>query len=431
MLIAFGALAAFSGCVSDFFADGRFACDPRGTAECPPGLVCASDGRCRTSEIAVTDAGTDVAAPIEDAASPPGDACASAAWTSQPAGRTTSALALAPDGRLYAGGTAAKRGWIAEVDTCDGGIVRETQFDVQGATEPTIQAMALLGEDLVVSGTTKREPVLDALYARFSTKDFKRVELVTKEGSGIIAVNWISVGKNNVVNLGGARNIFATTQTGWLMRVEAGAIKCEAFPGTSVSGFSNDAVTGQVVMLTPEADKTQRLSLLGDLGCATTTFGETLKLPTNAGGGNHIGGTLERPIVVGGTGPAPDGNETGFVAVREGTTWTVAPATDPNPGKIDIYLRVGFDGEALYVGGVQNATLTGGTPTLYRYDLPITTSSKTPTWTTNAFGGELAPIEAVIPAPKGTDGIYVAGTQLPNRTKSVIARCRKAEGCAK
>ena len=51
---------AWTACVSDFFADGRFTCDLDGAAECPPGLLCASDGRCRANELAARDAGKDV-----------------------------------------------------------------------------------------------------------------------------------------------------------------------------------------------------------------------------------------------------------------------------------------------------------------------------------------------------------------------------------
>ena len=49
----------FSSCVVDeSFSDGQFLCDPQGGAdECPEGMKCSLDGRCRHSP-AKTDGGT-------------------------------------------------------------------------------------------------------------------------------------------------------------------------------------------------------------------------------------------------------------------------------------------------------------------------------------------------------------------------------------
>jgi hypothetical protein len=48
-------------CVSNDFASGQFACTPGPNAACPPGLVCADDGRCRTSALVEAGAGADAA----------------------------------------------------------------------------------------------------------------------------------------------------------------------------------------------------------------------------------------------------------------------------------------------------------------------------------------------------------------------------------
>ena len=49
---------ALGACVSSDFAEGQFLCDPsRGEGTCPPGLRCAADGRCRSSDISAGGAG--------------------------------------------------------------------------------------------------------------------------------------------------------------------------------------------------------------------------------------------------------------------------------------------------------------------------------------------------------------------------------------
>ncbi len=422
---ALGAVA-LAACVSDFFEDGRFTCESSPT--CPPGLICASDKRCRAQEVTIADAAIDIEEPFPDSgtATPP-DSCTSAAWTSQPTGRTASALAMSEDNKLYAGGSAGKRGWIAEIDTCTGGVVRELLFDVQGSTDPVVQGIALSGTDLLVSGVVTVGGASEALYARFSTKDFTRSAITTQPGAGIIGANHIAVRSDGTVFIGGAVHIFEATMTGWLIRIEKDAVKCQSFPASSITAFFRDPA-GELLVVTNEADKSQRLSKTGD-ACTTAQFGEALVFPNGTtGGSNGITGTIEQPILVGGTGPAPGGNETGYIAVRNGS-WTLFPQPDPNPQKIDHFLRAGTDGEALFVASLQNATLTGGTPLLARYALPLTPSSA-PVWTTSAFGPALAPVEAVLVGPKGSDAIFLAGTELPGRTKSAIARCRKATGCA-
>jgi hypothetical protein len=58
---AFVAVSPLAACVSTSFQEGTFACDPVAAPSCPPGLVCASDGRCRSS----ADGGLDATAPAD------------------------------------------------------------------------------------------------------------------------------------------------------------------------------------------------------------------------------------------------------------------------------------------------------------------------------------------------------------------------------
>lgn len=45
------AIALLAGCVSTRFDDGQLLCRPSDAKPCPEGLLCASDGRCRSAEI--------------------------------------------------------------------------------------------------------------------------------------------------------------------------------------------------------------------------------------------------------------------------------------------------------------------------------------------------------------------------------------------
>jgi hypothetical protein len=55
--LGFGWVGA-AACVESTFADGVFLCDPAdGNEACPEGLICASDGRCRSSDVATSSGG--------------------------------------------------------------------------------------------------------------------------------------------------------------------------------------------------------------------------------------------------------------------------------------------------------------------------------------------------------------------------------------
>jgi hypothetical protein len=94
--ILLGACAFAAACVDDEFDEGQFLCAPgAGEQECPPGLSCAADGRCRKP------------------ASLPGDACV-----------PKSCVSVAPAcGALDNGCGGAMQCFCAPPDTCGGGGV--------------------------------------------------------------------------------------------------------------------------------------------------------------------------------------------------------------------------------------------------------------------------------------------------------------------
>lgn len=432
-VVALACAAIVWACVDAAFSEGQFTCDPRGKAECPPGLICAADGRCRSIEVKLTDAGPDSPIVQEDVvdASPEVDACSIATWTVLPTGRAPGALAVGADGRLFVGGTAGDAGWIAELDPCDGGTVRERVFDLTTASLPSVQDLVVTDDEIVVGGAA--DDARTGLFARFAkttleTKD----EKVFDGGGGIVGFDSIARGDDGSYVLGGGRDIFAPTQSGWIARVSAASTTCTTTSGLGVAGVFPSGGDKATIFMNAVGDKQIELRTVG-AGCALGAV-QAVPFPSGTQGGpGSMAGTLAAPIALGAYGPSlPSGGyDWGLVAAIDGTNLTIAPPIDPNPGKIDLVQRGVVDGDQLYLAVLQNASLTGGTPTLYRYTLPLTTVSK-PTLTTGIFSGQLVAFRGMRtnpPTMAGDDGLFIAGPKPGTRTSGAITRCRKSTGC--
>lgn len=432
-LVALVSAAIVWACVDSAFSEGQFTCDPRGKAECPPGLLCAADGRCRSIEVKVTDAGVDSPVVVEDVvdAGQPVDACSVATWTVLPVGRGPGALAVGSDGRLFVGGTAGDAGWIAELDPCDGGTIRERLFDTASGTLPSVQDIVVTGDELVVSGVT--DDARTGLFARFA-----KTTLETKEekafdgGGGIVGFDSLARADDGAYVLAGAKDIFAPTQAGWVARVSPASTTCTATSGIGVAGVFPSGGDKATIFTTGAGDKQIEFRTVG-VGCALGAV-QAAPFPSGTQGGpGAMAGTVASPIALGAYGPTipTGGYDWGLVASISGTTLTIAPPIDPNPGKIDLVQRGVVDGDQLYLAVLQNASLTGGTPTLYRYTLPITTVAK-PTLTTGIFSGQLVAFRGMRtnpPSMVGDDGLFIAGPKPGTRTSGAITRCRKTTGC--
>jgi hypothetical protein len=436
-----------NACVESAFEDGRFACNVSKAAagakdECPPGLICASDGKCRSRELALTGDGGPLADSNKDGGdldvttNPPPDGpidpC-SLAWTATVTERAPSALVLDPEGRLFIGGTSAtKKGWIAELNTCDGGTIRERLFDVVGGKEPEVHAMAISGKDIVIGGAMNSGA--DGLVGRFDRMTFAdNASLTSIKGVGLVSIDHIAIADDGAVWLGGAQEIFAATQTGWLIRIPPnGLVSCNLRPSQGVGGLLPDA-SGRVLVELNEANHTMLLDLAAPNCALTVTGGGPISIQApNGSGGWFLAGSRQNTIIVGSNGPEPAANERGLIAQRNGMDGTTFTSTflDPVVGGIDLVVRgvMQDDGTALYAGGTHNATLSGGTPVVYRYALPMTANA-TPVWSTAPYSGTIAPIQAMVVEPAGKEGVYVTGAQLPNRQQGAIAKCRKTDGC--
>lgn len=416
--------------VDDAFDDGRFACDPTGAAECPPNLVCARDGVCRANELAELP---DVFVPdARDAAAPdvlvPVDACTTATWTSSPDGRAPAALAVTPDGRLFVGGTAGTSAWLAELDSCDGGVVRERVFVPSGTVDPAIQGVRATSTDLVLSGVASDSR--DGIFMRAAKSDLQVSGAQTFPGiGGYVGLDHIAITSDGAAVLGGVVDVFsATTQAGWVVRV--GTSTCSSKPGTAVGDVLATS-GGDSLVLTSEPAPSSAFALrrfsatCAELGKITLPMGAG-----NSGFATGLAGDPTAPVVSGAYGPTSSANDWGLLAQVNGTTWTLGPKLDPNPGLPDIIQRIAVLNDAVYVGLLQNASLTGGTPTIYRFGLPITTASQ-PEWVTAAFAGLLLPVHALATGLANDDALYVAGTKPQSRTAGAITRCRRSTGCAR
>lgn len=430
--IGFGIAAlAIEACVDEAFLPGQFACDPRGKAECPPGLLCAADGVCRSSQIAIRDASVEDAPPAADVvvdAPPSGDACAVATWTTSPAGRAPSALAFGPEGRLFVGGTAGDAGWVAEMDPCDGGVVRESTFDTPSdGFKPDVQDMLVTDDEVVVTGTSGG--AVTGIFVRFAKTNLTQKELRSFPGTGIVGLDRIARLVDGSYVLGGAREIFAGDQNGWIIRIGAGGGgSCNTTAGTGVVGLLPSGADA-IVFTNPASETGVDYQTLGDkceLGpVQSASFGGVL------GGVSFVTGTPAAPYVVGAYGPkaAAGGFEYGLVAKIVGPTLELAAPYDPNPGKADYAQIALVDGDKLFVGALQNASLSGGTPTLLRYALPLGSSAK-PNLTTGVFGARLPIFKGMKTSPTAADdGLYVAGPIPGNRADGVVTRCSRTSGC--
>lgn len=416
--------------VDDAFDDGRFACDPTGSAECPPSLVCARDGVCRANELAEVP---DVLAPdVLDAAVPdaavPVDACTTATWTSSPDGRAPAALAVTPDGRLFVGGTAGSSAWVAELDSCDGGVVRERVFIPSGTVDPAIQGVRATDTDLALSGVASDSR--NGIFMRVAKNDLQVSGAQTFPGiGGYVGLDHIAITSDGAAVLGGVVDVFsATTQAGWVVR--AGTSTCSSKPGASVGDVLAKS-GGESLVLTSEPSPSSAFGLRRFSAACAELDKITLPLGSGISGfATGLAGDPTTPVVSGAYGPTSSPNDWGLLAQVNGTTWTLGPKLDPNPGLPDIIQRIAVSGGAVYVGLLQNASLTGGTPTIYRFGLPITGASQ-PEWVTAAFAGLLLPVHALATGLPSDDALYVAGTKPQSRSAGAIARCRRSTGCAR
>lgn len=431
-IVAFAIAAVVLACVDSAFPDGQFACDPRGKAECPPGLSCAADGTCRSLQVSIDDAGTDTPIVQEDVvdAATAVDACSIATWTVLASNRGPAALAVGADGRLFLGGTAGDGGWLAELDPCDGGTIRERIFDTTTGPLPSVQDIVVTDDELVVSGVTN--DTRTGLFARFAKETF-----VTKEerafdgGGGFVGFDSIARTDDGAYVLGGAKDIFAPTMAGWVARVD-GTTACTTTSGNGIAGVFPAGGDKAAIFGGVSDNSRIELRTIG-VGCALGVI-QSAPFPAAAQGGpSSMAGTLATPIAVGAYGPTLDagGRDWGLVASITGTTLTIAPPFDPNPGRVDIVQRGVVDGDQLYLAALQSATLTGGTPTLLRYTLPLTPTS-TPTLTTGIFSGELVAFRGMRTNPSsmvGDDALFIAGPKPGTRSSGAITRCRKSVGC--
>ena len=421
-------VAGIAACVASDFADGQFACNPDGEAACPPGLLCARDGLCRTRDLA--DAQGPVVPPDAPAeasdgateqapdASEAGDACASATWALLTDAHAPFGVALGDDGRLYVSGQSSSEGWVAELDTCDGGVVREKTFAVPGTTTPTVNVLlatptAVLG----CGGGAQPDALAGTIDKALTTPAFSAVT-----GSGFSGFNGIAVATDGAMWVSGNKQLFATPQQGWVVRTTAP--KCEATLGVGTAIAQGPS--GSMYVMVDSAGGTSQVSLI-DPACAVgATVGPPLAVGTSISTSSLL--VQSGVLYAGGTAMATGNNRFVFLAALDLATkvWTVTPL-DPNPLEPDILNGAVTDTSAFFLGVTQRAGFGTGTATIYRFDPPYTKTS-IPAAITLPFGALQLAARSLAVAPAGQDGVYIVGGSIDGT--GGIARCRKSGDCS-
>jgi hypothetical protein len=379
-----------------------------------------------TLEIAETEAGPDAAStdggPAADVKE--GDACATATWLAQPDGALPYALALNPEGRLFAGGSAGAEAWLAEVDRCDGGIMKEIRFAVADTAINQVLALVATDTEIHAAGGAGNVQTDKGMYAR-SGLALDRVEVRTFPGDGISSFSSITRADDGTVWLAGGKAYFQLSQTGWGVRL--GSSECEFafgdFLGAIVPNGGPTVVAvaqiGEKATLVEIPEKCEPTNALPPLDLLE----QGLPLDIVAEG--------DARFVVGSAG-GKDKSQYGYVASWRGGAWTAA-RVDPTPTASDDLSQVATDGVALFAAGRQNATFTSGAPTLYRFELPLGVDS-VPKWKSLAFGSQLLFLvpDDVKVGRSGDDALFVAGASRSGDAGppvGAIARCRKSSGC--
>jgi hypothetical protein len=422
-------VVTLAACVVSDFADGQYACNPDGDSACPPGLLCARDGVCRSHDVeagAVTpspEAASD--APTANDGGDAGDAtnpCDNAMWITLVDGRAPLAVTLTDDGRLYTGGQAnGTQSWVAEVDTCDGGLIKETLFDVQGAVKPNVGGLVAAGNDLAFCGGAEAPNGVYGLVDRTPAATTGKAI----GGQGFSGFGRSVVASDGAVWHSGAQHYFESIQTGWVVRTVAGAETCQLTGGSSVA-LAPGPTTGSMYVMRNGATSSQ-VGIVDSACVAGAAVGSPLAIGTNALGVATLIAAPGALYALGSVNSAPASSFAFLAALDLATgTWTTA-TLDPNPSEPDILQVAAFDTHALYLGVNERAGFGTGRPTFYRYDPPFTASSAFAVLGL-PFGAVQIALRDMAVAPLGKDGVYVVASSLSG--SGGIARCRKSGECA-
>lgn len=410
------AIPFFEACVDDQFEDGRFACTKGGA--CPPGLVCASDGRCRLTDIdASTDGPPD--AVDEDTSTVDAGACPAQRWTIDLDARAPSSLARADDGRLFATGVAGSAGWLAEIDPCDGGIVREQTFTLPNTKSTKFAQVAVASaEEVVVAGGVLAPDAATStpVFGRFRADSLAKVSLIAA-GTGVSAeATLTTVGKDGAQWIAGSNTAGAQ---GFIARVDSPL--CTATLGSRPGGLAV-ATDGTVRVI---REGTSATSEVFDTTCkaVTTDVPDPIVIGNGTVTPNGLTSTGDSLATLG-TAQATNGTSFFVAQLSAPKTWSVV-SIDPNPFDPDVGRGIVFDGASIFFAVSQRVVGSNGTPTIYRFDAPLGLSSKQ-VWSATPFGTRLLDVRAIAVDPTGSDGVYVAAASGSN---GAISRCTKAGAC--
>jgi hypothetical protein len=349
--------------------------------------------------------------------------CAATSWTVPFASRSPRALALAPTGRAFVGGSQGAQAWVAEFDPCTGALGKELLF-APDTRHVVVSSLIVSGAELVASGRVGdgNSGENESGYVAHIDLALTGALVAVFPGSGFSDLSRVAEAADGRVWAVGTQAIFAgpSTQHGWV--VVPG--ECSDTVGQAVTGIGVLPSGNAIISVETDAGST----MIAELdGCAVTRSA-MVSLP-RVGGPSDLtvrGGTL---YVVGAMG-GPTGNDQGYVAAREADAgaWVVAAPYDPSPA-LDVVSRVDTDEASLFAGAQPDAGFSGSLPVVARYALPLRNGAN-PEWTSAPFGSDVRLLGDLKVSPTGVDAIYVVGW-APGGSGGDIARCRKTTGCAR
>jgi hypothetical protein len=355
------------------------------------------------------------------------DACASATWISRfdGGGGVPVALALDSSGRLYAGGGTGSSAWIAEINTCDGGVLRQNTF---GGDQVNTLAV---GTDLFAGGN---KGLSNAFIAHLD-QTLTPTTTTILPGSGLSGLPHVTIDSDGTLWLAGGQNAFQSTATGWIVH-EAAALTtttCQVTGGATGIGMSGvvAGANGGVEAIV----NTNAGGVVLTMDAACTVLGQSaavqpaMNMNTFVQDLTGVGGTL---YTAGFARASSSSSSVGFVASLKsgGAAWTVSALQHPTM-QLDMIDHIASDGDALYAAGLNGQVqLNQGTPALYKFSLPLNANANSVWAPVDPFPNlGIAPGDLKV-APQGEDGVYVAGAIDGDISKGgAIVRCQKGGTC--
>jgi hypothetical protein len=345
-------------------------------------------------------------------------------WLDELDGSAASALAIDPDGRLFAGGSAGTRGWLAEIDRCDGGVVREVTFDVPDASSMHVQGLVATADRVVAVGVAGDQSQTGA-YARFDKSLAAQATLSFPAPATASGLDDVALADDGAVWASGFAGFGLG---GWVVRFADDAVSCQIHP-TPVTRGVLALAGGEAVVMKRDAANVVTFDQLSPT-CAASVASAPPPLPSGLRG-ERFGRANGAYYVVGSAGGVAADDYAFAATSADGGAWVTSANIDPTPGVVGLPYAAGrfdTDGVDLILSGASNEGVDAGAPALWAFGLPLAANAP-PSPAGTPFGAKTYFVASVKLVPAGVDAFYVAGVSVGGG--AAIAGCRKSTGCTR